>query len=78
MEAKGIPKTLCDDFISPEAQLHNVPTLKRLRPKPPPPEMVVKRKAVELPHPGVSYNPSFQVCIDISIQYCLYYNTRSI
>ncbi|CAH0730793.1 unnamed protein product, partial [Brenthis ino] len=60
LEAKGIPETLCDEFISPEAQLHNVPTTKRLRTKPPLPKTLVTRKAVELPHPGVSYNPSFQ------------------
>ncbi|XP_041983306.1 ribosome biogenesis protein NOP53 [Aricia agestis] len=59
-EAKGIPATLCGEFISPEAQLHNVPTTKRLRPKPALPKTVVTRAAVELPHPGVSYNPSFQ------------------
>ncbi|CAK1545780.1 unnamed protein product [Leptosia nina] len=59
-EVKGIPETLCDDFISPEAQLHNVPTTQRLRPKPPLPKTLVTRAAVETPHPGVSYNPSFQ------------------
>ncbi|XP_038207211.1 ribosome biogenesis protein NOP53 [Zerene cesonia] len=60
LEAKGIPATLCEEFISPEAQLHNVHTTQRLRAKPPPPKMVVSRMAVEPPHPGVSYNPSFQ------------------
>ncbi|XP_045778941.1 ribosome biogenesis protein NOP53 [Maniola jurtina] len=60
LEAKGIPETLIDDFISTEAQLHNVPVLQRLRPKPPPPKTVVTRAAVEVPHPGVSYNPSFK------------------
>ncbi|XP_034835850.1 ribosome biogenesis protein NOP53 [Maniola hyperantus] len=60
LEAKGIPETLIDDFISPEAQLHNVPVTKRLRPKPAPPRTVVTRAAVEVPHPGVSYNPSFK------------------
>ncbi|XP_023935209.2 ribosome biogenesis protein NOP53 [Bicyclus anynana] len=60
LEAKGIPETLCDDFISPEAQLHNVPVTKRLRSKPPPPKTVVSRAAVEVPHPGVSYNPSYK------------------
>ncbi|XP_072933609.1 ribosome biogenesis protein NOP53 [Epargyreus clarus] len=59
-EEKGIPTTLCDEFISPEAQLHNVPTTKRLRAKPPPPKTVLTRAAVEAPHPGVSYNPSYQ------------------
>ncbi|KAJ2954593.1 hypothetical protein O0L34_g2888 [Tuta absoluta] len=59
-EAKGIPSTLVDDFISPEAQLHNVLPERRLRPKPPLAKTVVTRKAVEAPHPGVSYNPSFQ------------------
>ncbi|XP_050354773.1 ribosome biogenesis protein NOP53 [Nymphalis io] len=60
LEAKGVPETLIDDFISTEAQLHNVPTTKWLRAKPPPPKTVLKRKAVDVPHPGVSYNPSFQ------------------
>lgn len=60
LEAKGMPETLIDEFISPEAQLHNVPTTKRLRSKPPPPKSVVTRKSVEVPHPGVSYNPSFK------------------
>ncbi|CAH0677541.1 unnamed protein product [Spodoptera exigua] len=59
-EAKGIPETLVDEFISPEAQLHNVLPTQRLRPKPPLAKTVVTRAAVEAPHPGVSYNPSFQ------------------
>ncbi|CAG9793530.1 unnamed protein product [Diatraea saccharalis] len=59
-EAKGIPSTLCDEFVPPEAQLHNVLPERRLRPKPAPPKTVVNRAAVELPHPGVSYNPSFK------------------
>ncbi|XP_063380723.1 ribosome biogenesis protein NOP53 [Cydia fagiglandana] len=59
-EAKGIPSTLVDDFVSTEAQLHNVLPERRLRPKPPLAKTVVNRKAVELPHPGVSYNPSFK------------------
>ncbi|XP_050681785.1 ribosome biogenesis protein NOP53 [Leptidea sinapis] len=58
-EAKGIPDTLVGDFTTTEAQLHNVPTTRRLRPKPPPPKIVVSRKAVELPHGGISYNPAF-------------------
>lgn len=60
-ETKGIPETLCDEFVSPEAQLHNVLTERRLRPKPPPPKTVTTRAAIETPHPGVSYNPSFKV-----------------
>uniref|UniRef100_S4PG29 Ribosome biogenesis protein NOP53 n=1 Tax=Pararge aegeria TaxID=116150 RepID=S4PG29_9NEOP len=60
LESKGIPETLVDDFISTEAQLHNVPITRRLRSKPPPPKTVVTRAAVEVPHPGVSYNPSFK------------------
>ncbi|CAH2094995.1 unnamed protein product [Euphydryas editha] len=60
LEAKSIPETLVDEFISPEAQLHNVPTTKRLRSKPALPKSVVTRKSVEVPHPGVSYNPSFK------------------
>ncbi|XP_013165859.1 PREDICTED: uncharacterized protein CG1785 [Papilio xuthus] len=59
-EVKGIPSTLCDDFISTEAQLHNVLPEQRLRPKPAPPKTVVTRPAVVTPHPGVSYNPSYQ------------------
>ncbi|CAG4990806.1 unnamed protein product [Parnassius apollo] len=59
-EVKGIPSTLCDDFVSQEAQLHNVLPEKRLRPKPPPPKTVATRAAIETPHPGVSYNPSYQ------------------
>ncbi|RVE53431.1 hypothetical protein evm_002001 [Chilo suppressalis] len=59
-EAKGIPQTLCDEFIPPEAQLHNVLPDRRLRPKPAPPKTVVNRAAVEAPHPGISYNPSFK------------------
>ncbi|XP_026332248.1 ribosome biogenesis protein NOP53 [Hyposmocoma kahamanoa] len=59
-ETKGIPETLCDEFVSPEAQLHNVLTERRLRPKPPPPKTVTTRAAIETPHPGVSYNPSFK------------------
>ncbi|KAI8437837.1 hypothetical protein MSG28_012055 [Choristoneura fumiferana] len=58
-EAKGIPSTLVDDFISPEAQLHNVLPERRLRPKPPL-ATTVTRKAVDIPHPGISYNPSFK------------------
>ncbi|XP_045504036.1 ribosome biogenesis protein NOP53 [Colias croceus] len=60
LEAKGIPASLCEEFISPEAQLHNVHTTQRFRAKPPLPKTVVSRVAVEPPHPGVSYNPSFQ------------------
>ena len=59
-EAKGVPETLCDDFIPPEAQLHNVLPTQRLRPKPPASETVVSRSAIDTPHPGVSYNPSFK------------------
>ncbi|KAF9819613.1 hypothetical protein SFRURICE_005566 [Spodoptera frugiperda] len=59
-ESKGIPETLVDEFISPEAQLHNVLPTQRLRPKPPLAKTVVTRAAVEAPHPGVSYNPSYQ------------------
>ncbi|XP_049885845.1 ribosome biogenesis protein NOP53 [Pectinophora gossypiella] len=59
-ETKGIPASLCDEFISPEAQLHNVLPDRRLRPKPPLAKTVVTRSAVEAPHPGVSYNPSFK------------------
>ncbi|XP_053615219.1 ribosome biogenesis protein NOP53 [Plodia interpunctella] len=59
-EAKGIPTTLCDEFIPTQAQLHNVLPDKRLRPKPPPPKTIVTRAAVEAPHPGISYNPSYQ------------------
>nr|XP_049693474.1 ribosome biogenesis protein NOP53 [Helicoverpa armigera] len=59
-EAKGIPESLVDEFISPEAQLHNVLPTQRLRPKPPLAKTVVTRAAVETPHPGVSYNPSYQ------------------
>lgn len=58
---KGIPETLCDEFVPPEAQLHNVLTERRLRPKPTPPKTVTTRAAIEAPHPGVSYNPSFKV-----------------
>lgn len=60
LETKGIPETLCDEFISPEAQLHNVLTTQRLRPKPPVSKTVATRPAVEAPHPGVSYNPSYK------------------
>ncbi|XP_045525496.1 ribosome biogenesis protein NOP53 [Pieris brassicae] len=60
LEVKGIPETLCEEFISTEAQLHNVLTTQRLRPKPPPPKTVVDRVAIETPHPGVSYNPTFK------------------
>lgn len=63
-EAKGIPPTLVDDFISTEAQLHNVLTDRRLRPKPPLSKTVVTRAAVETPHPGVSYNPTLKVSFD--------------
>ncbi|CAD0204655.1 unnamed protein product [Chrysodeixis includens] len=59
-EVKGIPATLVDEFISPEAQLHNVLPTQRLRPKPPLAKTVVTRAAVETPHPGVSYNPSYK------------------
>ncbi|CAB3233899.1 unnamed protein product [Arctia plantaginis] len=59
-EAKGIPETLCHEFISTEAQLHNVLTTQRLRPKPPVAKTLATRPAVEVPHPGVSYNPSFK------------------
>ncbi|KAL4717387.1 hypothetical protein ACJJTC_017274 [Scirpophaga incertulas] len=59
-EAKGIPSSLCDEFVPPEAQLHNVLPERRLRPKPPPPKTVVTRAAVDVPHPGISYNPSFK------------------
>ncbi|KAL0819171.1 hypothetical protein ABMA28_008424 [Loxostege sticticalis] len=59
-EAKGIPETLCDDFIPPGALLHNVLPQQRLRPKPPPPKTMVTRSAVDTPHPGISYNPSFK------------------
>uniref|UniRef100_A0A2A4K625 Ribosome biogenesis protein NOP53 n=1 Tax=Heliothis virescens TaxID=7102 RepID=A0A2A4K625_HELVI len=59
-ESKGIPESLVDEFISPEAQLHNVLPTQRLRPKPPLAKTVVTRAAVETPHPGVSYNPSYQ------------------
>ncbi|XP_013186088.1 ribosome biogenesis protein NOP53 [Amyelois transitella] len=59
-EAKGIPSTLCDEFIPQEAQLHNVLPDKRLRPKPPPPKTIITRAAVEPPHPGISYNPTYQ------------------
>ncbi|XP_063832225.1 ribosome biogenesis protein NOP53 [Ostrinia nubilalis] len=59
-EAKGIPETLCEEFVPTEAQLHNVPTQRRLRPKPPLPKTVVTRSAVDTPHPGISYNPSFK------------------
>lgn len=58
-EIKGIPETLCDEFISSEAQLHNVLPVQRIRPKPPPPKTVT-RAAVETPHPGISYNPSYK------------------
>ncbi|KAJ8711568.1 hypothetical protein PYW08_008522 [Mythimna loreyi] len=58
--SKGIPETLVDEFISEEAQLHNVLPTQRLRPKPPLAKTVVTRAAVETPHPGVSYNPSYQ------------------
>ncbi|CAH2054962.1 unnamed protein product, partial [Iphiclides podalirius] len=60
LEAKGVPSTLCDEFVSSDAQLHNVLPDKRLRPKPPPPKTVATRAAIEMPHPGVSYNPSYQ------------------
>ncbi|CAG9132695.1 unnamed protein product [Plutella xylostella] len=59
-EAKGIPSTLVGDFISPEAQLHNVLPERRLRPKPPLARTVVARSKVAPPHPGVSYNPSYE------------------
>ncbi|KAJ0172404.1 hypothetical protein K1T71_012377 [Dendrolimus kikuchii] len=59
-EAKGIPETLVDEFIPPEAQIHNVLPEQRLRPKPPLSKTLMTRTAVERPHPGVSYNPSFQ------------------
>ncbi|XP_059058765.1 ribosome biogenesis protein NOP53 [Achroia grisella] len=59
-EIKGIPETLCEEFISPEAQLHNVLPVQRIRPKPPPPKTVVTRAAMETPHPGISYNPSYK------------------
>lgn len=68
-ETKGIPETLCGEFVSPGAQLHNVLTERRLRKKPPPPKTMVTRAAVETPHPGVSYNPSFKVRVVFSFIY---------
>ncbi|GBP28911.1 Ribosome biogenesis protein NOP53 [Eumeta japonica] len=59
-EVKGIPETLCEEFISPEAQIHNVLPEKRFRVKPPPPKKLMTKSAVETPHPGISYNPSYQ------------------
>ncbi|CAG9567766.1 unnamed protein product [Danaus chrysippus] len=60
LESKGIPETLCNEFVSTEAQLHNVPTTKRIRAKPQLPKTLLTRAAIEVPHPGVSYNPSYQ------------------
>ncbi|XP_037868007.1 ribosome biogenesis protein NOP53 isoform X1 [Bombyx mori] len=59
-DSKTIPSTLCDEFIPPQAQLHNVLPEQRLRQKPPLAQTLVTRAAVDVPHPGVSYNPSYQ------------------
>ncbi|KAG6446166.1 hypothetical protein O3G_MSEX004275 [Manduca sexta] len=59
-KSKTIPSVLEEEFVSSEAKLHNVLPDQRLRAKPPLPKTVVTRAAVETPHPGVSYNPTFQ------------------
>lgn len=63
-EAKGIPATLIDEFISTEAQIHNVLPERRIRPRPPS-SQTLSRAAVEMPHPGVSYNPTFKVIWEV-------------
>lgn len=66
---KVIPETLKVDMISKDAVLHNVLPDQRIRSKPPLAK-TLSTPAVNLPHPGVSYNPSYQEHQDLLQKVC--------